>query len=760
MGLLHSPTGIVNASMHPLSEKRDRLADVLRSALGGAAGAVVTLALILAVGLIAVTPLGVQAAPIGILASFTCVVVSAGLYSLLGRNALPAGSPTSATALIVATFVAKMAAGAPDRAAPELALQVIAALACTVSLMGLLQILAASLNLGRLVRFVPQPVLAGFMNGVVLLILMSQLPALLGLPQDVFQRQGWSALSQLQWGALALGLSVAALVWLLAWKWPKLPTALFGLLAGVGAYHGLLALWPGMHMGPTLGAIDATLASPGLLSLMRADMPTTALLQTHLKLIVSTAFILALVGSLESLLNLRANEQQWGGHHNERRELASQGLANLIGGALGALPMLQVRVRSAGIRLCGGHGRAGAIGAVLASAAMIFIGANWMAALPLAVLAGLMVVIARALIDQWSGSLWHALMLAPRRRAAASSLAIIALVCLTTAWWGPGAGVGLGLLLSIAVFLRNMNRGLVRSSNSALSRHSRRVYPAELQPALAQVRQRIWVLDLEGAFFFGSADRVAEAADSLGPELRFLVLDLHRVSRIDDTAALVLSRAEAGLSRRGVTLLLAGVGPGSAQRKQLQAFLSADDASVSERWFRDADLAIEHAELHLLAQTPTSPSSPDLRATMDREVPAEQSALMQGLDSGQCQRLTQAMQLRQLKAGQPLFQEGDAGDSLYVLTRGSISIVGAHGQRFVSYSPGTLFGELSFVDRQSRSAGALADSDSLVLSLSRDALDDLARSDPLLCQKVQHNIAAQMSMRLRAASDAWREAEA
>ena len=746
--------------MKPPSANRLRLRGVLRSALGGAAGAVVTLALILAIGLIAVTPLGVQAAPIGIIASFTCVVVSAGLYALLARNSLPAGSPTSATALIVATLVARLAADAPDRAAPQLALQVIVVLACTVSLMGLLQILAAGLNLGRLVRFVPQPVLAGFMNGVVLLILLSQLPALLGLPQDVFHQQGWRALSQMQWGALALGLGVAALVWLLAWKRSKLPPALIGLLAGVGAYHGLLALWPGLPMGPTLGPVNAAFASPGLLALFRADTPAPALFLTHASVILSTAFVLALVGSLESLLNLRASEQQWGGQHDERRELASQGLANLIGGALGALPMLQVRARSAGIRLCGGHGRAGALGAVLASAAMILLGAGWMAALPLAVLAGLMVVIARALVDQWSGSLWRALLQAPRRRAAASSLGIIALVCLVTAWWGPGAGVGLGLLLSMAVFLRSMNSSLVRSSSSAMSRPSRRDYPPDLQPALAQARQCIWVLDLEGAFFFGSADRVAEVADGLGPELRYLVLDLRRVSRIDDTAALVLSRAETALGRRGVTLLLAGVGPGSAQRTQLQAFLSSDDASTTARWFRDADLAIEHAELELLAQMPSTAASPDLRATMDRQVPPEQSALMQGLDSAQCQRLQQALQLRRLQAGEALFHEGDPGNSLYLLTQGSISIVGANGQRFVSYSPGTQFGELSFIDRQPRSAGALADSDSVVLSLSREALDDLARSDPVLCQKLQHNIAMQMSLRLRAASEAWREAAA
>ena len=115
--------------------------------------------------------------------------------------------------------------------------------------------------------------------------------------------------------------------------------------------------------------------------------------------------------------------------------------------------------------------------AIVSTAALIGLGAGWLAALPLAVLAGLMVVIAHALVDQWSGTLWHAMLQAPRRSAAASSLGIILLVCVVTAWLGPGAGVGLGLLMSVAQFLRSMNRSLLRSSGSAVTRPSRRDTP-------------------------------------------------------------------------------------------------------------------------------------------------------------------------------------------------------------------------------------------------------------------------------------------
>ena len=356
-----------------------------RRLLGGAIGAVVSVAIVLTLGVVALSPLGAQAAEIGVAAAFTCVVVSAALYGLLSRSLIPAGGPTSATALIVATLVARIVAAAPAGSADATLNQVVVALAASVALMGLLQLLMAAFHLGRLARVVPQPVLAGFMNGIALLILLSQLPALLAMTPAQWHSQGWQAFNAASAGALLLGLSTAALVWLLAWRAPRLPGALLALLAGVAVYHGAQALAPGTALGPTLGSVRATPMLPGLLNLFNGRELALATLLQHGPAILLTAALLAIIGTLESMLNLRATDQGHGTRHDEQRELWAIGLGNLVGGCLGALPMSQVRARAAAVLQAGGRGRAAALGAVAASALMITLGASWIAELPQAV---------------------------------------------------------------------------------------------------------------------------------------------------------------------------------------------------------------------------------------------------------------------------------------------------------------------------------------------------------------------------------------
>ena len=572
-----------------------------RQLMGGAIGAVVSVAIVVTLGVVALSPLGAQAAEVGVAAAFTCVVVSAAIYGLFSRCLVPAGGPSSATALIVATLVARVVTAAPAGPTGATLAQVAVALAASVMLMGLLQLLMAAFHLGRLARVVPQPVLAGFMNGIALLIVISQLPALLALTQDQWHRQGWQALPAASLGALLLGLGTAALVWLLAWRAPRAPGALLALLAGVAVYHVLHLVEPGAALGSTLGSVHAPQSLPGLLNLFNDSGPALATIAQHGPAIVLTAALLAIIGTLESMLNLRATDQHHGTRHDERRELWAIGLANLVGGPLGALPMSQVRARAAAMLQMGGHGRVGALGATAASALMITVGAGWIAELPQAVLAGVMLTIGVSLVDRWSGQMWSRLRQGPQRRRVANSLVIMAFVCLLTVWRGPALGVAAGLLLSMVAFVHGMNRTLVRSRADGVSAPSRRVYPAALARQLQLARGRIRVLELEGAFFFGSAERVADEAEALDADCRFLVLDLRRVSAIDDSAVMVLGQIQSRLALRDATLLLAGVGASSAQREQLQAFLGDGALAQGNRWFHDTDHAVEFAEMQLLA---------------------------------------------------------------------------------------------------------------------------------------------------------------
>jgi len=725
-----------------------------RSLLGGAVGAVACLALVLTLGVVAMAPLGMQAALVGVPAAFACVIVSAALYALFSRSSMAAGGPSSSTVLILSLMVSEMLrveqAGGGHLAATLL----VAALSLTVMLMGLLQLLLAGLRLGRLARFVPQAVLAGFTNGIAVLVALAQLPALLAIAPGLWRTQGWQSLHGAHGGALILGLGTAALVWLLGRAAPRLPAAMVGMVLGLLGFHAIRASWPALELGPTLGAVDVSHAWPSLLALWTNSTDTLAGLSRHAPLIGITALLLALVGSMESLLNQRSADQQSGERSDEGLELRALGLANLGGGLLGALPMTLARGRALAINLGGGKGRSGALGAALCSALVIGLAGGAMVWLPRVVLAGVMLTVAVHMVDRRSiRQLAQYLKPGGRHRLGQENLVIMGLVCVVTVWQGPGAGVTLGLLLSMLVFVRGMNRSLLRARFTAQERPSRRIYPAAMERVLHGARPRILGLELEGALFFGSADRVIDEAETRPAGTCCLILDLHRVLSIDESGAMVLRQLELRLARQSCQLRLAGVGPDSAQHRQLLAFWPGATAEALTRWHLDMDHAVEAAELQLLQDEGGMQDGP-----LGSAVPLVQCHLLQGLSPAQQALLIPLLQRQQLRAGERLFSEGDPGTGLYVLTRGSISIVSAGGQRFASFSPGTLLGELAMLDGRGRSAHAVADLDAEVFLLSRDAVASLSLTDPLLCSQLYRQMALNLAERLRVASSAWRSA--
>ncbi len=705
--------------------------------------------LVLTLGVLALAPLGEQALRVGVAAGFACVIVGGLVFALSSGLPLPQGGPSSATALVLGGLVSQLVQdpGVELGSAAGLA-AVLAVAGSAVVLMGVLQMLMGLSGLGRLAQFVPQPVLAGFMNGVAVLILISQLPPLLGLPAKVpLGAPGTLALMQPQ--TLAIGAATALLTWYVARRWPRLPAPLLGLLGGSLLHAALLAGLPELALGPRMGALPHDTPWPHtLLPLLGA--PAQDLLQRHAGALLATAAVLALVSALETLLAAVVVDQLMHTRHSGRRELLAVGAANVACGCWGGLPLVLSRARVIASFDAGGHGRGAAWLALPLFTALWLWGGPLLALLPRTVLAGLMVVVAFALVDRWTRQLlrqWHAGDRTPELR---TGLVLVALVALVTMWLGFVAAVALGVLLSTALFVRRMNRSLLRSRSSGELRPSRRIYARAQEALLAPLRRRITVLELEGALFFGTAERLASEADTRPADCRVLVLDFRRVSGIDETGAVLLQNLQQRLALRGVALRLAGVTPEHAHGRRLRA-CGCFRGSETTDWWPDTDRAMEAAEALLLAEAGA--------AAAQAALPLAQTALLHGLAPAQAAAVAQRLGLQHLAAGALLFSQGDPGDRLYVLTEGSVSIVGSEGgQRYVSYSPGAIFGEAAMLDGAGRSASAMADGPAVVHTLSAAALDELATSDPALALVLMRNIALHLSQRLRGADWAWRAA--
>ena len=728
------------------ADRAPRSAIWLKEILAGAVASIATLAVVLTLGLVGFAPLGGQASSLGITAAFVSVVLGGVAYALLGRSAMPVGGPSSATALIFASLAAQLVGDAhvsPTNASDLGA--VISLLCATVMLMGAIQIAMGVAGLGKLAKFVPQPVLAGFMNGVAVLIVISQLPPLLGVAS--LDLRAGSLLERVQPFAVALGLWTVMITALAGRRWPRLPAPLIGLAAGLSLYALVRALFPNVGLGEVIGPLPQSIPSPDAAARLLTPQ-TAAFAWRHAGDVLTTALVLALISSLETVLGALSIDQQVNARHDAGRELVAVGVSNMVAGLFGGLPLVLLRARALATLRAGGTGRSAALAGTAFFGALYFCGPA-LALLPKAVLAGIMFVIAFGLVDRWTHQLVKQVGAGERSADVKQSLFVVAFVCGVTIWQGFVIGVGVGVLASLVVFIRSMNRSLMRSRFTAAARPSRRIYSDAQEQLLVEARRCIEIRELEGALFFGSADRLAVEADALDAGCCYFVLDFKRVSTIDESGAVLLQQLSMRLRRRGISLLMAGVTERNGHGLRLRAFGCFREAPRDD-WFADVDYATEAAEQALLARAGTQWDG-------DAGVPLETCTLFRDLDPSQVSKVRRHMVRMRLARGEQLFRQNDAGDRLYVLTRGSISIVAHSGgtrvsRRFAAFSPGVMLGETAMLDGGGRTADATADTDTEIYALAQSALDTLAGSEPEIGARLYRNIAIHLSERLRRAT--------
>jgi len=290
-------------SAHAIATRSDggalRLAGEVK---GGIASALVGLAIALTLGLLAFGALGAEYADLGVRAAFSTIVFAAPVALLLGGTTIPGAGPRVSSTLILAALIASSASDSSLTASGTSRVDAVVFLAATsLALSGLIQVGFGLARLGTLARFVPYPVVGGFMNGVAILIVLWQIPYLIGLPAPVKGQALLDAIPGTQPWTLVVGVATAALVWTIAMRWKAAPAALLALLGGTALYYGIAAMLPSAELGPRLGEISGTLSPPVALARL-GTRSGIDLLASHWTTVVGTAAAIAVIGSLDSLL--------------------------------------------------------------------------------------------------------------------------------------------------------------------------------------------------------------------------------------------------------------------------------------------------------------------------------------------------------------------------------------------------------------------------------------------------------------------------
>lgn len=731
----------------PAAWKRNVRGDIV----GGLLAAIVTMPLSVGFGILAFAPLGEAHVTTGILAGLYGAIFTGLIALACGANTVAIYAPRSLVAFMVGSVALHSIA---ESQAPILAADpwfAVSALFITMSIAGLVQLAFGWAGFGALMKFIPSPVMAGFQNAAAILILYSQLHVMVGLPKRLAPMALLTSMSQMKPLTLVVGVATMFVIWNGAKLARKVPPALTGLAAGTLLYYLLAFAGLGDWLGPVVGETRVALPDGTYLAQIMRFAAQPGFMDVAFSL-VAAGFSVAVVSSLDVLICARILEGTTHQRTDGNRELRRIGAANLFTPLLGGLAgAISLSSSTAGYR---GGARSSLFALVHSSIILVAVVLlpPLLGRLPLVVVGAMLMVTAIQLFDRWTLRLGAKVLAGELRdwRRATLDLVVIVLVAVIAVVGDIVTAVLVGVGIAVGFFVFKMSRSVVTREYAADSVHSRRTRWEADMAVLAEQGSQIRVLELEGPLFFGSAEQLGLRIDhALREGARTLLLDFKRVNEVDSTGALCLAQANDRLRQSGKTLLLAGV----TESRNTETVLRDGGvlaAVTRDRVFPDVDHALEWAEDELLARVAGG-------ARSDGEFPFERMDLVRGFNAGELTAFRESLEKRSYAPGDTLVNEGEEGDEVFVLAKGSASVHlrlpgRTRVERIVTFSAGTAFGEFALLDRETRSATVVADDAVTCYVLGRAQFDALTRERKDLAVKLLTNLGRELSLRLRRAN--------
>jgi len=717
---------------------------------GGLASAVVTLPQAVGYGLIAFAPLGAEfagnAAALGIYAA----VFAGFVASLLGSSPIQITGPKIPLTLLVVALVAQIVSR------PELAavtnevrvLLVLGGVSICVMIGGLFQILLGASGIGAFTKYVPYPVVGGFMNGVAVLLILGQIPPLLGVVSGASVNGFFTVPAAINLPTLAVGSATVAGILLGRRLIPQIPGPLTGILAGIGVHYGLETFGGVTYAGPLLASAEFHL--PTMIDAADIWQAVVVLeLQQVLPQIVITGLAIGLIGALESLFSCVIADNLTEQRSDSNRELIAQGLGNLANGLAGTLPAAGSIPRTRINYQAGGRKRAsGMLCAVFTFLFFLVLGPV-LDNIPRATIAGMLLIVGIELIDGWTVSLARKLKAqSGHRHTVLLELSVALVVAVITISVNLVVAVGVGIAAASALFIARMGKAVVRRRYDGLAVRSRKMRSSRHERQLNAFGDRISVFELQGPIFFGSGDNLFEAIGNGSGTIRYLILDMRHVSDIDSTGTRMLRQLKILLDKEDKQLLVSNL-PRQAPTWQFLDIMGVVGEFGPERFFDTTDEALEWAEDDLLTEGDHEPDRSPLNLG--------DAPIADGMTTVEVEQLTASMTERHYQADELIFAEGDSKTEMLVVLHGSVTIrqqtgAGGKGKRVFTYGPGSLIGELALLDQKPRSASAWADTETLLLCLDPEIFASLKVQRPQLALKLVENMARVVSGKLRRAS--------
>ena len=693
----------------------------------------------IAFGVTIYSPLGASYVAQGALAGILGVTALGLIAPALGGTNRLITAPCAPAAAVLSAFAIELMLSGGSVASAILLISLLGLLA------GLMQIFFGAMRLGQLIKYMPYPVVSGYLSGVGLIIIASQIPKFLGAQKDALLWQSLAAPELWKWQSIAVG-AVTIAVMIIAPRLTKvIPAAILALLAGILTYFALGLADSALYLLEGNPFVVGSLGGGGSLGNAMADRwhAMGSLDLQQIMHIIVPALTLAVLLSIDTLKTCLVLDALTRSRHDSNRELIGQGVGNvasaLIGGIPGAGTMgaTLVNISSGAVTRL-----SGILEGVLALIAFLLLG-TFIAWVPVAALAAILIVIGVRMIDR------HSMQFLKQRSTVLDFVVIIAVIT-TAVTVSLIAASGVGIVLAVLLFLREQIGGaVVRRKVRCDEAFSKRIRTHDEMEILIAHGDRGVVVELQGSLFFGTTNQLYLA---LEPELKvrdYIILDMRRVQSVDVTAARMLDQFKDMLAERNGFLIFSKLPQNLPSGRDMQRYFDQVGLVRPEspiRVFGELDEALEWVEDRILEDSICEIDEQEILGLDEIE-------LFKGRKAETLAACEQAMEKRSYKTGEKIFGRGDTGDELFLIRKGAVRIIlplsDKQRHHLGTFGRGAFFGEMSFLDGDVRSADAVAFSDTELYVLSRQTFNTMAEEHKKLSFNLMEGIASVLASRLR-----------
>lgn len=708
---------------------------------GGFAAMLVALPASIAFGVTIYAAISPTHAALGALAGIIGATVIGLIASTFGGTDRLISAPCAPAAAVLSAFAIGMVHDGVPAGNIVLMLLMLGMLA------GGFQVLFGFVGLGRLIKYIPYPVVSGYLTGVGLIIIGSQLSKLVGAPigtpwyQSVISPMLWD------WRALAVGGATIVGILLGPGLTKRIPGMIIGVLAGILTYFSLATQDASLLELSDNPLIIGPLGVSGegyFASITERWHEIGDLRLSQVGALFGSALTLAVLLSIDTLKTCVVLDQMTRSRHDPNRELVAQGVANIASSSVGGIPGAGTMGATLINLSSGATTRAsGLVEGVLVLLSALLL-SNFMAWIPVSALAAGLIVVGFRMIDR-----------EPLRFIQSSAtvfdFGVVVAVVVVALTIGLIAASGVGVALAIVLFLREQIGGTVVRHKFYVNQMSSNWYRPESETRiLEQKGDQAVIFELQGSLFFGTTQQLYGLLEAEIKTRNFIILDMKRIQSVDVTAAHLLNQVRDSMAEKGAMLLLSNVRENLPNGRNLREFL--DQTGVTEkhdtvRLFPELDSAIEWVEDRILGEVERAipePETPMLLAEME---------LFKGRKDETIADLDARLTKRVCAAGETVYSRGEAGDALYMIRRGSVKIfapIGAGRTRHIAtFGRGDFFGGLAFLDGRPRGNDAIAAVETEFFVLSLEQYNSLAEEHKRLAITLLSAIARTLALRLR-----------